>query len=75
VPAASRADVAQLVALGQRYGLVEHLRLSYGDEQAGQTPAQLVTTASTQSSIADAEEAVRIAGTLVAAVVPGQSQP
>jgi HEPN domain-containing protein len=75
VPAASRADVAQLVTLGQRHGLVEHLRLSYGDEQAGQTPAQLVTAASAQSSIADAEEAVRIAGSLVAAVVPRPPQP
>jgi len=70
VPAGLRPDVARLVTLGQRHGLVEHLRLSYGDEQAGQTPAALVTPALAQSSIADADDAVRIAGSLLAAVAP-----
>ena len=71
VPSELRPAITRLVATGQRHGLVEHLRLSYGDEQAGRTPAELATPALAQTSIADAEEALQFASDIVAAAASG----
>jgi HEPN domain-containing protein len=65
-PPAVRAHLARLVAIGQRHGLVEHLRLSYGDEQTGETPLDLVTPATAAASLADAEECTRLAAAVLA---------
>lgn len=65
LPDLERPQVAELVRIGQAYGLVEHLRFAYGDEDRGLTPWDLATPERIARSLADAGEVLRIATALV----------